>query len=118
MKYRNPFEERIAGALKGLCEYEPEQIDYDVKHKYTPDFVGYKGKWKIYIEAKGYFRVGDVQKYKAIRDSLDKSEELIWVLHNPHKPVRKGSKLTMSKWCEKENMRWFTEETVSNAFTT
>ena len=66
---------------------------------------------KILIEAKGYFRVGDTQKYKAIRDSMPEWE-LVFVLSNPLTKVRKGSKMTMSQWCEKEGLAHFTLRTV------
>ena len=109
-KYRNKFEEQTALVLGSLCDYEPTKIPYTVHRNYIPDFV-YK---QILIECKGFFRVGDVQKYKAIRDSLSKKQELIFVLHNPKKKLRKGSKMTMSEWCEKEGFRWFTIGTVQN----
>jgi len=117
-KFRNKFEERTAEALSGLCEYEPFKLPYVTKRNYIPDFVGTtQDNVEILFEAKGYFRVGDIQKYKAIRDSLKEDQELVFVLHTPTKKVRKGSKLTMAQWCEKENLRWFTVETVRNAFT-
>ena len=77
------------------------------------------------MEAKGFFRVGDVQKYKAIRDSLrsesvqsGETTELIFVLYNPNKKLRKGSKMNMGEWCTKEGLEWFTVENVRDAFTT
>ena len=117
--YRNKFEESTAEALKGLCEYEPEKVPYTVFRNYIPDFVGKdKTGKKILVEAKGFFRVGDVQKYKAIRDSLTHFNcELIFVLYNPKKKLRKGSKMNMSEWCTKEGFRWFTVEDVVDAFT-
>lgn len=117
--YRNKFEKSTAEVLKGLCEYEPEKIPYTVFRNYVPDFVGKdKTGKKILVEAKGFFRVGDVQKYKAIRDSLINFNcELIFVLYSPKKKLRKGSKMNMSEWCTKEGFRWFTVEDVVNAFT-
>ena len=87
--YRNKFEKSTAEVLKGLCEYEPEKIPYTVFRNYVPDFVGKdKTGKKVLVEAKGFFRVGDVQKY-----------------------------MNMSEWCTKEGFRWFTVEDVVNAFT-
>ena len=106
IKYRNNFEADIGEKLVDW-NYEPYQIPYVTKRNYTPDFT----KGNILVEAKGYFRVGDTQKYKAIRDSLF-SQELVFVLTNANKKVRKGSKITMGEWCEKEGFKWFTLETL------
>jgi|TARA_R110001592_G_scaffold128984_1_gene341256 hypothetical protein len=125
--YRNKFEERTAKVLGSLCEYEPYQIPYVTYRNYIPDFVGKTedGLKTLIVEAKGFFRVGDVQKYKAIRDSLrsesvqsGETTELIFVLYNPNKKLRKGSKMNMGEWCTKEGLKWFTVENVRDAFTT
>lgn len=103
-KYRSTFEERNGEVLEaeGFC-YEPYKIPYFTKHNYTPDFV-YLG---VLVECKGYFRPGDQKKYKAIRDSLGADKELVFLLQYPDKKVRKGAKLTMAGWCEKEGIVWF-----------
>jgi hypothetical protein len=44
--------------------------------------------------------------------------ELIFVLYNPNKKLRKGSKMNMGEWCTKEGLKWFTVENVRDAFTT
>ena len=106
IKYRNNFEANIGEKLVDW-NYEPYQIPYVTKRKYIPDFT----KGNILVEAKGYFRVGDTQKYKAIRDSLF-SQELVFVLTNADKKVRKGSKITMGEWCDKEGFKWFTLKTL------
>jgi hypothetical protein len=106
IKYRNNFESDIGEELVDWS-YEPYQIPYVTKRKYTPDFT----KGNILVECKGYFRVGDTQKYKAIRDSLY-TQELVFVFTNSNKKVRKGSKLTMGEWCDKEGFKWFTKETL------
>jgi hypothetical protein len=106
IKYRNNFESDIGEELVDWS-YEPYQIPYVTKRKYTPDFT----KENILVECKGYFRVGDTQKYKAIRDSLY-TQELVFVFTNSNKKVRKGSKLTMGEWCDKEGFKWFTKETL------
>ena len=106
IKYRNNFEANIGEKLVDW-NYEPYHIPYVTKRKYIPDFT----KGNILVEAKGYFRVGDTQKYKAIRDSLF-SQELVFVLTNADKKVRKGSKITMGEWCDKEGFKWFTLKTL------
>ena len=105
-KYKNKFEERCAEALG--WEYEPTYVPYEIKRRYLPDF--HQGD--TLVECKGYFRPGDTQKYKAIRDSLGPEEELIFVLYDPNKKVRKENKITMGEWCTKEGFKWFTLETL------
>ena len=63
------------------------------------------------IECKGFFRVGDTQKYKAIRDSMPEWE-VIFVLSSPLKKVRKGAKMTMGQWCDKEGFKHYTIDTA------
>lgn len=108
-KYRSGFEEEVSKLLPKEFKYESEKMEYNIPRTYTPDFVHESG---VYLELKGYFRDGDTQKYKAIRDCLPADHELIFVLMKPEQKVRKGSKLTMSGWCEKEGIRWYTSETL------
>ena len=54
---------------------------------------------------------GVLQKYTAIRDSMPEWE-LVFVLSNPSKKVRKGGKITMGEWCDKEGFKHFTIETA------
>ncbi len=117
---RNKFEAEISEALAGLADYEPKKIKYVSHHKYLPDFVGdhTKNGKEIIVEAKGYFRVGDTKKYTSIRDSLLVQQELVFLLYDHTKPIRKRAKMNMGEWCEKEGLRWFTKENIRDAFTT
>ena len=113
VKYRSGLEERLAKALGDKYLYEPYAIPYIVKRKYTPDFVFEKSK--VLIEAKGFFRVGDTQKYTSIRDSIKEDGwELVFVFSDPKKKLRKGSKMTLGQWCDKEGFAYFTEESCSD----
>lgn len=108
-KYRSNLEKAVGAALGTQWAYEPFKVPYEIPKKYTPDFV-YEGPLvSIFVEVKGYFRVGDTQKYKAIRDSLGHDERLVFFLQDPNKKVRKGSSLTMSQWCEKEGLEWYSD---------
>ena len=119
-KYRNKFEEEAAGVLGDLCTYESKKVPYTVHRNYIPDFIGVSKLTgdEVLVEAKGYFRVGDIQKYKAIRDSLNSHQRLVFLLYSPTKKIRKGSNMDMSQWCDKENMKWFTMKDIRNAFIT
>ena len=117
-KYRNKFESKIAGVLGDLCLYESLKVPYTISKNYIPDFVGEdKRGIQILVEAKGYFRVGDTQKYTSIRDSIGPYDELVFLLYDHKKKIRKGAKMNMGQWCEKESLRWFTIENIRDAFT-
>lgn len=101
---RSKFEVRCAEVLEPAgFEYEVTKVDYVVHRTYTPDFT----LGNVLVECKGWFRPGDRQKYKAIRDCLNDDEELVFLLQSPRKIIQKGGKLTMSGWCTKEGLRWF-----------
>lgn len=103
--YRSGLEKTFAKeAPRGMFAYEPERIPYTVHRHYCPDFV--HNETGIMIECKGFFRAGDTLKYKSIRDTID--AELVFVLSDPNKKIRKGSKMTMGQWCDKENFEFFT----------
>jgi len=105
--YRSGLEGKVAKLLpRNMFKYEPFTIPYTTYRNYTPDFVA--GEFDEYIvEVKGFFRVGDTQKYKAIRDSLPENQELIFMLADKNKKVRKGAKMTMGQWCAKEKITGF-----------
>ena len=105
-KKRSGFEQRMAEVLEGDgFLYEPFSVPYVSHHKYTPDFT----LANVLVEAKGWFRPGDRQKYKAIRDSLGEDFELVFLLQYPDKKVSKGAQLTMAGWCNKERLQWFAD---------
>ena len=102
------------GVLK-KCEHHPSKIPYVIEHNYTPDF---KHK-DIYIEAKGRFMdSSEASKYIWIRKRLKKNEELVFLFMKPNTPMphakkrKDGTKRTHAEWAEKNNFRWFTEETI------
>lgn len=106
-KYRSGLEEKFHKQVPNAL-FEPFDLPYTVYRKYIPDFV----LDNILIECKGFFRVGDTQKYKAIRDSIKGKYELIFVFTDSKKKLRKGSKMTLGQWCDKEGFKHFTLETL------
>jgi hypothetical protein len=108
-KFRSTFEEDVSKILQEF-NYEPFTIPYTISRSYRPDFVDVSGLYLI--ECKGYFRDGDTKKYTSIRDSLPKEQELIFVLMQPNKKIRKGAKMTMSEWCDKEGILWYSINTL------
>lgn len=110
-RYRSKLEERVAAILHESWEYEPRIYPYTIARNYTPDFVWTDGTDEAWIEVKGYFRVGDTAKYKAIR-KCHPDVRLVFCFSHPHQPVRKGAKLTMAGWAEKENWGWTTPDAI------
>jgi hypothetical protein len=108
-RFRSTFEDDVSKVLKEF-DYEPFTIPYTISRSYRPDFVDSSGL--SLVECKGYFRDGDTKKYTSIRDSLPEGQELIFVLMQPNKKIRKGAKMTMSEWCDKEGILWYTIETL------
>ena len=107
-RYRSGLEKKFAEALpRKFMAYEPFDMPYTVHRHYKPDFV----YWMI-VECKGFFREGDTLKYKSIRDCLSEDQELVFVLSDPNKKVRKGAKMTMGQWCDKEGLKHFTLATT------
>lgn len=109
MKYRSTLEQMVGFALGKEWFYEPWSMPYSVPRKYTPDFV----RGNVIMEVKGYFREGDTQKYRAIKEQCwNENKRFIMLLQNSNKKVRKGSHLTMAGWCDKNGIPWYDLETV------
>tara|TARA_R110001632_G_scaffold57459_1_gene140412 strand:+ start:215 stop:613 length:399 start_codon:yes stop_codon:yes gene_type:complete len=112
-KYRSKLEALVASLLGPTWRYEPFKVAYVTHRNYTPDFVyttqvrATQTPMYILVEVKGFFRVGDTQKYKAIRDALKENQELVFFLQSAKTKVRKGAKMNMGQWCEKESIKWF-----------
>jgi hypothetical protein len=102
MKYRSKLENKVALLLGEEWAYEEYKIPYTMERQYLTDFT----KDNIVLEVKGFFRPGDQAKYKAIRDCLGEGDELVFCFPDPNKPVRRGAKLTLGKWCERNNIRY------------
>jgi len=109
------WEGKLRDGILKCCEHHPEKIPYTVSHTYTPDFkIG-----NILIESKGRFMdSSEASKYKWIREHLPDGVELVFLFMKhttpmPHAKKRKdGTKRTHSEWADKNNFRWFTEETI------
>ena len=107
--FRSTFEEDVSKILKEF-DYEPFTVPYTIERSYRPDFV--HSASGVLVECKGYFRDGDTKKYTSVRDSLPEGQTLVFVLMQPNKKIRKGAKMTMAQWCDKENILWYTIETL------
>lgn len=97
-------------------DYEPNKVPYHIERNYTPDYVSPSGKYLI--ELKGFFRSGDIAKYKAIRKCLPKGKELVFIWQNPKAPItgsrkkKDGTRTTYAEWCGKNEFKWATTDTM------
>lgn len=109
-QYKSLGEEKLHKILGSSWKYEGETIPYVLIKGYVPDFI----KNNIYIEYKEYFRAGDTVKYIAVNYAMKSlKKKFVFCLKYPDKKVRRSSKITMSEWCDKHNIPWYTVETVS-----
>ena len=117
------FERKLYAILDPLeANYHPTdcKLYYTVTSGYEPDFVVWNDDGTTtYVEAKGRFRdATEARKYKAVRDSLKPTEELVFIFQNPNVAMpntskrRDGTKYSISEWADKYNFTWYTAETV------
>ena len=105
--------------LKKWEHHKSEVIQYTVTHTYEPDFVKTIGRKVILLEAKGRFwDYAEYSKYVWIRKSLPKHVELVFSFQKPYSPMpqakkrKDGTKRTHAEWAEKNNFKWYSEETL------
>ena len=105
--FRSGLEVEISDYLKKLSVpfiYEGIKIEWeDLAYRlYTPDFVLPNG---IIIESKGFFTVADRRKHIEIQRQHPKLD-IRFVFANENSKLRKGSKTSYAKWCEKNNFKF------------
>ena len=94
-------------------------IDYIVEKTYEVDFIRKIGSKLILLEAKGRFwDHAEYSKYIWIRKSLPKNTELVFLFQKPQAPMpaakkrKDGTKRSHAEWAEKNNFRWYSEDTL------
>ena len=117
--YDSLWEYGVHQDLLGDWKHHWETIEYVVKHNYEADFVReFDGKI-VLLEAKGRFwDYAEYSKYIHIRNALPEYMELVFLFQKPFSPMpgakvrRDKTKRTHAEWAEKNNFRWFSEETL------
>lgn len=97
---RNDFERNVAKQLKKRKKefsYESRTIPYVLSRKYVPDFVVVLSNRILYIECKGYLRVEDKSKLKAV--TTQHPEMDLRILFDSERNYNKNA-----KWCEKNKI--------------
>ena len=109
--FRSSLEERVSDLLLELgvsYEYESTKVPYQIQHNYTPDFVLPNG---VYLETKGYWDDEDRRKMRAVK-KCNPELDIRMVFQDPYLKIRKGSKTTYAKWCEKHDIPWSTYSSI------
>ena len=117
------FERKLYAILDPTeANYHPDdcKLYYTVTSGYEPDWVVWNDDGTTtYVEAKGRFRdATEARKYRAVRDSLKQTEELVFIFQNPNVAMpntskrRDGTKYSISEWADKYNFAWYTAETL------
>ena len=117
------FERKLYSILDPTeANYHPIdcKLYYTVTSGYEPDFVVWNDDGTTtYVEAKGRFRdATEARKYRAVRDSLKPTEELVFIFQNPNVAMpntskrRDGTKYSISEWADRYNFTWYTAETL------
>lgn len=101
---KSEFEKRLHRQLKRSkvnFKYESEKIPYILARHYIPDFVILlPGGDKIYVEAKGFFRVEDKAKLRAVK-KIHPAMDIRIVFYRENK--------SYIKWAEKNGFPWAIE---------
>lgn len=109
--FRSSLEERVSDLLLELgvsYEYESTKVPYQIQHNYTPDFVLPNG---VFLETKGYWDDDDRRKMRAVK-KCNPELDIRMVFQDPYLKIRKGSKTTYAKWCEKHAIPWATYSSI------
>tara|TARA_R110000824_G_scaffold119970_2_gene274519 strand:+ start:3674 stop:4105 length:432 start_codon:yes stop_codon:yes gene_type:complete len=122
--YDSLWEALLHETLLQEWKHHWDMIPYIVKHNYEPDFVKIvKGK-TILLEAKGRFwDYAEYSKYIHVRNALPKNTELVFLFQKPFSPMpaakkrKDGTKRTHAEWADKNNFKWYSEETLPKEWT-
>jgi predicted nuclease of restriction endonuclease-like RecB superfamily len=98
--FDSPLEEMVWNKLpQDRTLYEPEKLPYVIEHYYKPDFVIMKknGK-KLYLEVKGYMRIEDQKKMRAVKEC---NPDLDIRFYFAEDRLVHRSKMKNSEWCAK-----------------
>ena len=75
------------------------------------------------LEAKGRFwDHAEFSKYIWVRKALPENTELVFLFANPSAPMpgakrrKDGTKRSHAEWADSHNFRWFSEESIPNAW--
>ena len=113
-----PKEKNVPKGYDSSWEYTLHK-DVLQNWKLRGDFIRKIGSKLILLEAKGRFwDHAEYSKYIWIRKSLPKNTELVFLFQKPQAPMpaakkrKDGTKRSHAEWAEKNNFRWYSEDTL------
>ena len=121
--YDSKWEYKLHQGILSTWEHHEGLIRYTIPHKYYPDFVKINDSKVTYLEAKGRFwDHAEYSKYKWIQEILPEGFELIFLFQKPYAPMpqakkrKDGTKRTHAEWAEKNNFKWYSEDSLPEDF--
>ena len=120
--YDSKWEHKLHTTILKEWEHHSDKISYVVEHEYEPDFVKIIDGKIILLEAKGRFwDYQEYNKYVWIRKAFEEmveDYELVFLFSSPYSPMpqakrrKDGTKRTHAEWAEKNNFKWYSEDTL------
>jgi len=117
--YDSLWEYSLHQTLLKNWEMRGDPINYIIKKTYEVDFINTIENKTILLEAKGRFwDHAEYSKYIWIRDALPSTMELVFLFQKPYAPMpqakkrKDGTKRTHAEWAEKNNFKWYGEQTL------
>jgi|TARA_Y100000015_G_C2388848_1_gene88989 hypothetical protein len=120
--YDSKWEHKLHTTILKEWEHHSDKISYVVEHEYEPDFVKIIDGKVILLEAKGRFwDYAEYNKYVWIRKAFEEmveDYELVFLFSSPYSPMpqakrrKDGTKRTHAEWAEKNNFKWYSEDTL------
>jgi hypothetical protein len=117
--YDSKWEYNLHQTILKEWEHHGDKVNYIVEHNYEPDFIKVINGIEYLLEAKGRFwDYNEYNKYVWIRKSLKDNQELIFLFSSPYAPMpqakrrKDGTKRTHAEWAEKNNFKWYMEDTL------
>ncbi len=126
-----PREKNVPKGYDSLWEYKLHKdilknwklrgdlIKYVIEKTYEIDFVREIEGKLILLEVKGRFwDHAEYSKYIWIRKTLPKNTELVFLFQKPLAPMpgakkrKNGTKRSHAEWADRNNFRWFSEESL------
>ena len=121
--YDSVWEYILHDTLLKDWDHHAEKVNYVVEHTYQPDFTRALQDKQILLESKGRFwDHAEYSKYIWVKKRLPSNMELVFLFANAAAPmpgakVRKdGTKRTHGEWATANGFRWYTEDTLPDAW--
>ena len=121
--YDSVWEYILHDTLLKDWDHHAEKVNYVVEHTYQPDFTRALQDKQILLESKGRFwDHEEYSKYIWVKKHLPSNVELVFLFANASAPMpgskmrKDGTKRTHGEWATANGFRWYTEDTLPDAW--